>query len=119
MTALDMDVNMKKDAKANQKGRKDKMYLAPILYATGISISKVDQFIVYFSNTKYMFKDPVEALLCCFAMHFAFGLKYQSECYEVWQLLQLAFFNIEITDKDEKRNLSDEVDNYVRYFLKE
>lgn len=92
----------------------------PMIFAVGDSITSVKHFVVYCNDSKYNFGDPLEAFICCFAIHFPLNLKYQGECNELWNVIQLAFFNMEIQGskkgKSSTSKLPSNVTTLVKYF---
>lgn len=91
-----------------------------MMFAMGPTLTSIIKYVVYCNYNQYNFDDPVEALTFCFALHFDFRLRYQSECKQVWQLIQLAFFGMEIVptnNEEEKENyVPTVVSDYVTFF---
>lgn len=115
---MDLDINKKKHNKvANKKT------FQPMLYVIGKSITAVNQYIVFYDEARYFFDEPIAAFTSYYAIHFSLGLSYQAESLEVWQLVQLAFYQMEyIVEKSTKNKkslqVSDKVKNLVEYFMK-
>lgn len=110
---MDADVNKKKCYKVKQK-----MSLQPLMYAVGETIDCIESYVVYYNDVRYWFKDPIEGFICLYTTIWILDLKYQSECYEIWQLVQIALFHM--TNKnDEIGKVSSRVENLVSYLMKE
>lgn len=95
--------------KINSKGT-----LQPMMFVVGSSLLEITKYIIFCNDVKQHFTNPVDAVIFCYALHFDFNFEYQSECEDVWQLIQLAFFGMEETEID----VSAAVTKYLNFFHK-
>lgn len=109
---MDADVNKKKDNKVQQKTS-----LQPLMYAIGTTLDCIDDYVVYYNDVKYWFKDPIDGFICLYTTIWTLDLKYQIECFEIWQLVQIALFQMS-NKNDEVGKVSSRVENLVSFLMK-
>lgn len=122
------EVNLKKTHKAQDTGNNG---LQPMMFVIGDSITVFSKIIVFCNDAKYVFHNALDALICCYAIHYVLNLEYQGEVLQVWQLLQLAFFNMDMNEdmkeqvskrksrkKSDQATISDQVQVLVSFFQK-
>lgn len=68
--------------------------LQPFIIIEGETISKINNFYIYFDNIYLKLNTFVQCVDACFKIFQVFSLKYPVECDQVWTFLQQYFYNI-------------------------